>query len=175
VWLRRLLVASLGAAVLAGCGGSAPSRPTSKYTYGPTPSVSARMICRPRAVADINYTLGISPVTAPTATWQNHRYTCTYRYRHATMTLWVQELPTLAQTISYMAGLKQTLGDAGAIANVGQGAFASSNGSAVSRKDNKVLVVEVSRLPARFGQPATSRADVAITVADVIFACWRGY
>lgn len=175
MWRRRLALAGLGAAVLAGCGGSAPTKPTPTYTYGPTPSVSAKMICRPRAVADINYTLGVSPVAAPTAIWRHHRYTCTYRYRHATMTLWVQELPTLTQTISYMSGLKRTLGDAGVIANVGQGAFAASNGSAVSRKDNKVLVVEVGGLPARFGQPATSRADVAITVADVIFACWRGY
>jgi hypothetical protein len=91
------------------------------------------------------------------------------------MTLWVQELPTLATTISYMSGLKRTLGDTGAIPNVGQGAFAAANGSAVSRKDNKLLVVEVGKLPARFGSPATARADVAITVADVIFACWRGY
>jgi len=174
VRLRRLVLAALCAAVLGGCGGSTPTTPAARYTYGPLPSVSARMICRPEAVGDIDYTLGVSTVSRPTAIWRNHRYTCTYRYPHATMTLWVQELPTLAQTISYMSGLKATLGDAGVIPNVGQGAFAASNGSAVSRKDNKILVVEVGDLPAQFGHPATTRAEVAITVADVIFACWRG-
>lgn len=164
----------MSAAILAGCGDAAPAPPRATYTYGASPSVSARMICRPRTVAEISYTLGIRPVAAPSATWAHHRYTCTYRYRTATMTLWVQEVPTLATTISYMSGLKRTLGDAGGIPNVGQGAFAATNGSAVSRKDNKVLVVQVGGLPARFGSPATSRSDVAITVADVIFACWRG-
>lgn len=168
------MLAALSASVLAGCGGSSPTKPAARYTYGPLPSVSAKMICRPQAVGDIDYTLGVSTVSTPTSIWRNHRYTCTYRYRHATMTLWVQELPTLAQTISYMSGLQQTLGDTGVIANVGQGAFAASNGSAVSRKDNKVLVVEVGMLPAEFGHPATTRAEVAITVAEAIFACWRG-
>ena len=28
--------------------------------------------------------------------------------------------------------------------------------------------------PAQFGKPPTSRADVAVTVADVILACWAG-
>jgi hypothetical protein len=174
VRLRPLVLATLAAAVLAGCGGSAPTTSARTFTYGPNPSVSARMICRHEAVAEIDYTLGVTTVGEPTATWRDHRYTCTYRYAHATMTLWVQELPTLAGTAAYMSRLARTLGDRGVIANVGQGAFASSNGSAVSRKDNKVLVVQVGGLPARFGHPATSRADVAITVANVIFACWRG-
>ena len=37
-----------------------------------------------------------------------------------------------------------------------------------------MLVVDVARLPAQFGHPATSRADVALTVTDVIFAVLAG-
>ena len=53
------------------------------------------------------------------------------------MTLWVQELPTLAATLTYMSGLERTLGDAGAIPNVGQGAFAHKGGlhSSAVQKD----------------------------------------
>jgi hypothetical protein len=143
VWRRRLAVASLCAAALAGCGGSPSAGRTLSYTYGPLPSVSARMICRHETIQDFADVLGVRTVTAPTATWHGHRYTCTYRYRNGTMVLYVQALTT-------------------------------TNGSVVSRKDNKVLVVDVARLPAQFGHPATSRHDVALTVTDIIFACWRG-
>jgi hypothetical protein len=44
----------------------------------------------------------------------------------------------------------------------------------VVRKDWKVLNVDISGLPAQFGNPATSRGDVAVTVADLILACWSG-
>jgi hypothetical protein len=44
----------------------------------------------------------------------------------------------------------------------------------VVRKDWKILTVDISGLPAQFGRPPTSRGDVAVTVADVILACWSG-
>ena len=49
-----------------------------------------------------------------------------------------------------------------------------NNGSMVVRKDWKILTVDISGLPARFGKPPTSRGDVAVTVADLILACWAG-
>ena len=174
VWRRRLAVASLCAAALAGCGGSPSAGRTLSYTYGPLPSVSARMICRHETIQDFADVLGVRTVTAPTATWHGHRYTCTYRYRNGTMVLYVQALPTLADTIAYMKSLGVAQGDVGAVPRTGQGSFTTTNGSVVSRKDNKVLVVDVARLPAQFGHPATSRHDVALTVTDIIFACWRG-
>lgn len=145
------------------------------FTYGPRPSVSARMICRHESVAAIaSQSVGEPTVTAPTATWSHHRYTCTYRYTDGTMVLWVQELPSLAATTAYMAGVARARGDAQRIANVGQGSFATTDGSTVSRKDNKVLVVDVHGLPATFGTPPVSRADIALSVTQLIFACWRG-
>jgi hypothetical protein len=44
----------------------------------------------------------------------------------------------------------------------------------VVRKDWKVLTVDIAPLPAQFGKPATSKADVAYTVADIILGCWDG-
>ena len=60
------------------------------------------------------------------------------------------------------------------IPNLGQGAFQTDNGSTVVRKDWKILTVDISGLPAQFGKPPTSRGDVAVTVADLILACWAG-
>ena len=148
---------------------------TATFTYGPTPSVSARMICRHESIVAIaDQSVGEPTITAPQATWSHHRYTCTYRYANATMVLWVQELPSLRATRAYMASVGRARGDAQRIANVGQGSFATTDGSTVSRKDNKVLVVDVHGLPATFGRPPVSRADIALSVTQLIFACWRG-
>ena len=62
----------------------------------------------------------------------------------------------------------QTLG------NLGQGAFRTSGGDVVVRKDWKVLVVDISGLPSQFGVPPTSATDVAYTLADLILGCWDG-
>jgi hypothetical protein len=66
------------------------------------------------------------------------------------------------------------LGKARTLANLGQGAFQTTDGSVVVRKDWKVLLVNISGLPAQFAVPPTSPANVAVTVADVILGCWDG-
>jgi len=57
---------------------------------------------------------------------------------------------------------------------LGQGAFQTTDGSVVVRKDWKVLLVDTSGLPARFGVPATTSGEVAVTVGDIILGCWAG-
>ncbi len=66
------------------------------------------------------------------------------------------------------------MGRALVIPNLGQGAFQTTDGSMVVRKDWKVLLVNTAGLPAQFGQPPTSSGEVAVTVADVILGCWDG-
>ena len=80
----------------------------------------------------------------------------------------------LAQTLAYFAWLGRQHGETATVRNLGQGAFQTDNGSAVVRKDWKILTVDISGLPAQFGKPPTSRGDVAVTVADLILACWAG-
>jgi len=159
--------------LLTACG--TPSTAVARrYTYASEPSVSAKMICLPRAVVDINHVLGVHTLVQPAPSWVRHRYSCPYRYATGTMVLSVKELPTLASAVGYLSTLRRAMGDAGAIGNAGAGGFSASDGSAVTRKDNKVLVVDVAGLPAMFGRPATTRAEVALTVTDLILACWRG-
>jgi hypothetical protein len=88
--------------------------------------------------------------------------------------LTVKELSSWPQTLASFAGLAHQQGKTATVRNLGQGAFQTDNGSAVVRKDWKILTVDISGLPAQFGKPPTSRGDVAVTVADLILACWAG-
>jgi hypothetical protein len=131
------------------------------------------MVCSKEAQRDIAAPLGVTAaVTAPT--WQDHVYACRYTYPGGSFTLSVKELSSKQETDDYYASLGRQLGDTGAVNGLGQGAFTTSNGSIVARKDWKVLTVDISGLPPQFGVPPTSAPDVAATIADVIMACWRG-
>ena len=106
--------------------------------------------------------------------WADHLYSCTFTYPNGSMVLSVKELSSWPQTISYFNLLASRLGRTRDIPELGQGAFQTTNGSLVVRKDWKVLLVDASGLPPQFGNPSTSSADAAVTVGDVILGCWSG-
>jgi hypothetical protein len=111
-------------------------------------------------------------VTTPT--WADHVYSCQYNYPRGSLALSVKELSSWPETLAYFHGLGSQLGVAKTLPNVGQGAFQTTNGSVVVRKDWKVLLVDPTRLPAQFGNPPTTASDIAVTVAVVILGCWAG-
>ena len=170
------MAVALGAA---GCGGS-PSTPAAVRPRAETPlpagrfpSAISKMVCASKAQGEIAEVLGVSAVVQM-PTWVDHLYSCRYQYGSGAFVLSVKELSSWSQTKAYFASLGHELGDVGALGNLGQGAFTTSDGSVVVRKDWKVLLVDISPLPAQFGVPPTSRADVADTVSDVILGCWAG-
>ena len=140
---------------------------------GRRPSEISKMVCMPKAQCEIAETLGVR-ASVSTPTWIDHAYSCRYRYPVGEFVLTVKELSSWSQTLAYYSGIAREQGRAASISNLGQGAFQTDNGSTVVRKDWKVLTVDLSGLPAQFGQPPTSRDDVAVTVADLILACWAG-
>lgn len=177
------------AAFLAACGSGASAPPGSGITTplatvttltvapapaGPTPSASAQLICSKEVQADLGYTLGEKTTAPVRPTWSDHVYACDYRYADGVIALSVKELSSAAETSAFYARVAGRLGDTGSIPHLGQGAYTTRDGSVVVRKDWRVLLVDVSQLPAEFGSPQTSRQDVAITVADVVIACWTG-
>ena len=141
---------------------------------GPHPSTSAKMVCAKEAQRELANVLGVSTVSPVTPTWVDHLYSCRYVYANGLFALSVKEVSNRAQTTTYFDTLAQRLGRTGGLNGVGQGAFTTTNGDVVVRKDYKVLLVDISGLPPKFGVPATTSADVAITVADVIMGCWSG-
>lgn len=140
---------------------------------GATPSAIAKQVCSTKAQHLIADVLGErASVSKPT--WHHHLYACDYRYAHGTMVLSVKELSSWSATFGYFDGLGRSLHKTLPILELGQGAFRVRNGSMVVRKDWKVLLVNVSGLPSRFGKPPTTVAGVALAVAGVILGCWHG-
>lgn len=179
--MRRFLppLLALVALATAACG-STPSTSQTQAALakvplpaGRYPSKISKMVCAPKAQRELADVLG-EKADVPTPTWVDHLYSCRYTYGSGTLVLSIKELSSWTQTKAYFATLGRTLGDVGPLGNLGQGAFTTEDGSVVVRKDYKVLTVDISGLPIRFGVPATSRGDVADTVADVILGCWAG-
>ena len=169
---QRALLPGLAVLALAagGCGLTGAVGP---LPAGPHPSTISRMVCRPEAATNIGRVLGETDMVS-NRTWVNHLYSCDNRFSTGTIVLSVKELSSWAQTLSYFHGLGRTLGETRSVYNLGQGAFQVRDGSVVVRKDWKVLLVDVSKLPPEFGVPPTKSSDVALTVADVILGCWSG-
>jgi hypothetical protein len=169
----------LALALTAACGnGSSPAGPTTTVhvavPVGAEPSKSAQMVCSAEAQRDLGEVLGVQSTAVTTPTWVDDVYSCRYVYPTGTFTLSVKELADKTATTAYFDTLEAQLGNTGTVNGLGQGAFSTTDGSMVVRKDYKVLLVDVTGLPARFGVPPTAASDVAVTIADVIMGCWSG-
>ncbi len=170
---RRLAFCTAIAALFLSMLGTPGASARAPLPAGPRPSEIAKMVCAAEAQHDMSVVLGEKAVVSR-PTWQNHRYSCLYRYHSGSFGLSVKELSSWSQTKAYFARFGQAQGTRRPLGNLGQGAYQTPNGSVAVRKDWKVLYVDVSTLPASFGVPPTSRAAVAVTIADVILGCWDG-
>ena len=173
-----VVVVALGGLLGAGCSGGAASPSATSTTRAPqpagaNPSPISVMVCAHDARQEIDSALG-EKATVSHPTWVDHLYQCRYDYPSGSMVLSVKELSSWAETTQYFDHLAATLGKSRDLQGLGQGAFQTTDGSVVVRKDWKVLLVDSTGLPAQFGVPPTSSGDVAVTVGDVILGCWAG-
>jgi hypothetical protein len=164
------LVGLLGAACTSGQASTSTQGPK---PAGATPSPIAVQVCAREARNDIASALG-EKATVSRPTWVDHLYQCRYGYPTGSFVLSVKELSSWSQTLDYFHSLATRLGKTGDLQGLGQGAFQTTDGSVVVRKDWKVLLVDTSGLPDQFGVPPTSSGDVAVTIGDVILGCWAG-
>ena len=146
---------------LAACGSSGggtllPTTTRVPLPVGATPSDISKMVCSAKAQKELADSLGVTAAVTP-PTWAADLYACTYRYPDGSFSLSIKELSSWPETYLYFDGLRRTLGETGSVKDLGQGAFTTGNESIVVRKDWKVLLVDISGLPAQFGAPATSR------------------
>ena len=123
---------------------------------GRLPSPIALMVCRPKAQSEINQVLGVT-ATVSARTWVDHKYSCRYGYPNGSFELSVKELSSWNQTLAYFHGLGAQLGGPEALGNLGQGAFRTSGGDVVVRKDWKVLLVDVSGCRPSSASPRPAR------------------
>ncbi len=150
-----------------------PSATAAPQPAGATPSEISQMVCG-EARTVIEQALGAGTPRVETPTWTDHTYSCRYVYPAGSFTVSVKELSSWPETLAYFDGLGRTLGRKGALSGLGEGSFATTNGSVVARKDWKVLLVDDSALPARFGSPPIPPGDAALIVAGAIMGCWAG-
>jgi hypothetical protein len=175
-----MLPLAVAFSVVSGGGGSAHrvaaagTTATSAAAADP-PSASAKMVCTPEAQIEIATVLGAHTTRAVKPTWTDHLYSCQYAYSSGQIVLSVKELGDSQATTGYFDGLAQRLGKRGDVGGLGQAAFDTSNDSIVVRKDFKVLDVDVSGLPARFGVPAVDRSTTAMKIALAVMGCWTGH
>jgi hypothetical protein len=183
----------LAAVVLGGCGSSStesepaaskPGSPTVPPTHessattvapepaGVDPSAASVMVCSDEAQEDIAAALGVKPTRVTAPTWADHVYSCRYEYPNGVLTLSVKELSSELETTGYFDERGTTLDRLPESVVLGQGAFHTTNGSFVVRKDYKVLEVDVSGLPKEFGKLGLARDVVARNVGEVIMGCW---
>jgi hypothetical protein len=172
-----LLLVVCGLAI-AGCGSSKPtSAPTTVAPAGHPPgaeaSASSKMVCSDEAQTDIAASLGVK-ATVGTPTWVDDVYSCKYVYPTGTITLSVKELANEAATTAAYTSFATELGRRPDVVTFGQGAFITTNGSVIVRKDFKVLDVDVSKIPEKFGSPPQDRSNVALSIAATVMSCWTG-
>jgi hypothetical protein len=178
---RTFLVLVVFVAVLsmASCGSSRPATSPSRAQNATehaeparaTPSAAAKMVCAREAQNELAAVIGVRTTQPVVPTWSDHIYSCRYTYHKAVMVLSVKELSSKAETDAYFTSLKHRLGQA---QDLGESAFTTKNRSLVVRKDYKVLLVDISGLPGRFGDPLSSRGKIAIRVGATIMNCWTG-
>ena len=143
---------------------------------GPTPSVSAKMVCEAEARRDIAATLGVKAtrVTKPTWVVKDHLYSCTYVYPRGQVVLFVKEFSDEQATTAYYDSVLKHFGTIQPLKGLGQGAWTLKNKDIVARKDYKVLLVDVRGIAPPFGPSRMTRTDVALNVAAAIMSCWSG-
>jgi hypothetical protein len=170
--MATVMTALLGAGCATGAA-STTSTTRAPLPAGRYPSEISKQVCQPEARHDIAEVLGVN-ATVSDPSWVEHRYSCRYSYPTGSMELSVKELSSWSQTTAYYRSLATQMGKTRNLLNLGQGAFQTTNGSVVVRKDWKVLLVDTATLPTQFGVPPTPSEAVAVTVADVILGCWAG-
>ena len=178
--MRTVHIAIAAALVLltTGCATTAPtvSPPAAPATTTvPTgPSEIAAMVCASEVQQDVAEALRIAAVRVETPSWKDRVYACRYVYPNGSFVVSVKELTSALQTSTYYESLEAKMGNAQNIGTLGQGAFITTNGSVVVRKDFKVLLVDNSALPARMSSPPLTPGNVAMLVAKAIIDCWTG-
>jgi len=132
------------------------------------------MVCAAEAQRDIAGSLGVTPTQVTSPTWTDRVYACDYVYPNGKLALSVKELGSASATKSYFEEMGSRLGKRPDPLQLGDGAFVTTDGSVVVRKDYKVLDVDISQLPMQFGDPLQDRSAVAVNVATTVMGCWVG-
>lgn len=139
------------------------------------PSASAKLICESEINGNIALLAGVHGQIPTTSSWINSLYTCSYRLSGGPLLLSVKELSDATAAHNYFDQLQKTLPPTQqlhGLATLGFPAYGTGNGIVVFLKDNDVLEVDATQVPAHVGSQGESRNDLAYTAATDVLACW---
>jgi hypothetical protein len=132
------------------------------------------MICDDDIRSKVEQALDLPAAPRTVATWADSVYTCRYALPMGPMTLSVRVLPGDAQAAARLAADQRSTTGAHPLAGLGERAWGTQAGTAVVLKDNQILTVDATRLPAVVGSSKLTRSDLAFELALEVLGCWTG-
>ncbi|MFF1255017.1 hypothetical protein ACFVYC_21320 [Pseudarthrobacter sp. NPDC058329] len=139
------------------------------------PSEAALMVCGEQPMDRLTAILDLDPDPHTINDWADDTFTCTYHLAEGDLEISVQEAADKASALKYFDAMQALAKDATPItglANLGFPAYETADGSAVFQKDNFVLQVDASDLPATLGPDSITRNALAYQLSTTILACW---
>lgn len=139
------------------------------------PSDAALMVCGDQPMDRLTSILDLDSKPHTINDWADSTFTCTYHLTEGALEISVQEAKDQASALTYFDAMQALAKDATPIeglANLGFPAYETADGSAVFQKDNFVLQVDATDLPATLGPESISRNALAYQLSTTILACW---
>jgi hypothetical protein len=106
-------------------------------------------------------------VTPQQGVWTGWRYSCAYAFPDGTLAVNVDVFKSVAAAKQGFAKVRDKTEDRTRLYGIGQQAFQADDLKLVSRKDNFVLTVDPTALPARF-----NRDGIVWATTLAVFGCW---
>jgi hypothetical protein len=139
-----------------------------------TPPTAAQMVCSDEIRGEVADALNLTSVPAPTATWADHVYTCTYALPMGRLVLAVAVSPSTTAARGQLDTMRGQLGASTPEPGLGQQAYSAPAGTVLAVKDNMVLRADATGLPDDLGVTHERRLDLARVIAAGVFNCWTG-
>ncbi|MDQ0277372.1 hypothetical protein QO003_001675 [Arthrobacter silviterrae] len=188
---------AVGVLLLGGCAAGTAAAPSVQFaaqsaaahgaTQGPTavgksasespagtPPQAAAMVCSAEARGNVTKILGLASPPKTDWSWNGTVYACHYALEAGTLTMSVQVFPEATAAREGAATLSTSL-DAKPIqglSNLGLPGYQAEAGTVVFAKDNMVLHVDATTMPAAAGINHVTRSAFAYQMATTILACW---
>ncbi|MET1154909.1 hypothetical protein [Arthrobacter sp.] len=156
-----------------GHGHGSSSSPGAPAAVGP--SDAALMVCGDQPMDRLTSILDLDSKPHTVDNWADSTFTCIYHLAEGALEISVREAGDEASARTYFDAMQALAKDAKPIqglANLGFPAFETADGSAVFQKDNFVLQVDATDLPATLGPESITRNALAYQLSTTILACW---
>jgi len=139
------------------------------------PSDAALMVCGDQPMDRLTSILDLDSDPHTINDWANNTFTCTYHLNEGALVISVQEAADKASALKYFDAMQALAKEAKPIEglpNLGFPAYETADGSAIFQKDNFILHVDATDLPATIGPDNITRNALAYQLSTTILACW---